>query len=65
MKLKYNTENVTLNYYTDNQIDIYIYQIDPEPHWYKVQGHGKPPKPRAFQQCIYFSPYIFCLEVLN
>ena len=25
MKLKYNTENVTLNYYTDNQIDIYIY----------------------------------------
>ena len=35
MKLKYNTENVTLNYYTDNQIDIYIYQIDPEPHWYK------------------------------
>ena len=59
MKLKYNTENVTLNYYTDNQIDIYIYQIEPEPHWYKVRGNGKPPKPRAFQQCIYISPYIF------
>ena len=59
MKLKYNTENVTLNYYTDNQIDIYIYQIEPEPHWYKVVGNGKPPKPRAFQQCVYIYPYIF------
>ena len=59
MKLKYNTENLNLNYYTDNQIDIYIYQIDPEPHWYKVRGNGKPPKPRAFQQCVYLSPYIF------
>ena len=52
MKLKYNTENLTLNYYKDNQ-------IDPEPHWYKVRGNGKPPKPRAFQQCVYLSPYIF------
>ena len=30
MKLKYNTENLNINYYTDNQIDIYIYQIEPE-----------------------------------
>ena len=59
MKLKYNTENLTLNYYKDNQIDIYNYQIEPEPHWYKVRGNGKPPKPRAFQQCVYLSPYIF------
>ena len=59
MKLKYNTENVTLNYYTENQVDIYIYHLEPEPHWYKVKGRGKPPRARSFQQCIYMSPYIF------
>ena len=59
MKLKYNTENLNSNYYKDNQIDIYTYQIEPEPHWYKFRGNGKPPKPRAFQQCVYLSPYIF------
>ena len=59
MKLKYNTENLNSNYYKDNQIDIYTYQIEPEPHWYKFRGNGKPPKPRTFQQCVYLSPYIF------
>ena len=58
-KLSYINQNVTNNYYVDNQIDIYTYQLDPEPHWFKTTSKGKPPKPRSFQKCIYITPYIF------
>ena len=58
-KLAYITQNVTRNYYTENQIDIYIYELTPKPHWYKTTTKGHNPKPRSFQKCIYISPFIF------
>ena len=58
-KIGYISQNVSNNYYTQNQIDIYIYELNPEPHWYKTTAKGKSPKPRSFQKCIYITPYIF------
>ena len=58
-KLAYITQNVTRNYYTENQIDLYVYELSPQRHWYKTTTKGSNPKPRSFQKCIYLSPFIF------
>ena len=58
-KIDYITDNVSRNYYSDYKIDLYLYDLEPDPHWLKIPTKGKTPKPRSFQRCIYISPYIF------
>lgn len=58
-KINYITDNVTHNYYNAGSIEIYTYELEPEPHWFKNSSKGKAPKQRSFQQCIYMSPFIF------
>lgn len=58
-KLNYIKQNVTNKYYSMNNLDLYIYELDPEPHWYKTTTTGPTIKPRSFHKCIYITPYIF------
>ncbi|MCQ2817125.1 MAG: hypothetical protein MJ252_07660 [archaeon] len=58
-KLNYIGNNLSENYYAKNQIDVYVYDMEPESKWYKMTSSGNVPKARSGHQCINIGQYIF------